>query len=213
MMGPNKTLTYSATSFLALILGIICMITYSVLVNKGIKYEKLTYMAAILIIFVGISIPFSGKIPTKTLPKLLNRNETLTERTVIWSALVPYAKQRILLGHGFGSFWTTSLRKEISSHAHNGYLDAILDIGILGLLLYVLFIFAVIKNSLQALDKKDHVSFFFLSLIFIIIVRSIAESPFAEFSNYTMWLLLAWSFIVIKKEYIELPRDKDLLKD
>lgn len=209
MMGPNKTLTYSATSLLALIFGIISMVSLSFFVKKGIKIEKLTIISAILIIILGISIPFSGKIPTKTLPRLLNRNETLTERTVIWSAIIPYAEQKLFLGYGFASFWTTSLRNQISSHAHNGYLDAILDVGIIGLLLYVLFISIVIIRSSLSLREKQGASYFFLSLTFMLIVRSIAESPLAEFSNYPMWLLLAWSFIVNKKEEVVSSNEKD----
>lgn len=208
MMGPRRTLTYSATSFMALIAGLICLISFKAFVKFGINIEKKIIIFAIIIILIGTFIPFSGKIPIKSLPKMLGRSETLTDRTDIWTALTPYAKQNILLGYGFGGFWTTPLRNQITSHAHNGYLDTILELGIIGLLLFTSFILFLINKSLKLLYEKTYHSYFFLSLIFMFIIISVAESPFGELSNYTTWLLLAWSFIVIKEDNL-LGKDEE----
>ncbi|NPV51823.1 MAG: hypothetical protein HPY60_11620 [Candidatus Methanofastidiosum sp.] len=202
MMGPRRTLVYSATSFLALTVGLIFLTFLKWSVKQMINIEKEIMILAVIIIAIGIFIPFSDKIPTKSLPKLLNRNETLTGRTEIWRALIPYAKQNILLGHGFGGFWTTSLRNKIGSHAHNGYLDTILDLGLVGVLLSIIFILILLKKSLNLLNPDNKISIFFISLIIMILVRNIAEVSLGEFANYSTWLLLAWSFILSKREDI-----------
>lgn len=209
MMGPRRTLAYSATSFLALTVGLICLIFLKWAVKHGINIEKKTIILAIIIIAIGIFIPFSGKIPIKSIPNLLNRNETLTGRTDIWSALIPYAKKNILLGHGFGGFWTTSLRNEIGSHAHNGYLNTILDLGLVGVSLFIIFIIILLKRSLFLLNPNTKISFFFISFIFIILFRNISEVSLGEFTNYSTWLLLAWSFIINRQEVIIFKKNKD----
>lgn len=157
-------------------------------------------------------MPFLGKIPIKSLPRLLNRSETLTDRTIIWSSLLPFAKKHFLLGHGFGGFWTTSLRTQISSHAHNGYLDTILDLGILGLSLFIIFMIILIKRSFNLLYSEVQIAFFFISLILMLIVRNISEVSIGEFTSYSTWLLLAWSFIVIQGKDLISREDEKLKK-
>ncbi|MCX7974602.1 MAG: O-antigen ligase family protein [Candidatus Aminicenantes bacterium] len=195
MMGPRRTLTYSATSFFALIVGLIFFIFLKMAIKYGISIEKKFMLIAIFIISIGIVMPFSGKIPIKALPKLLNRNETLTGRTEIWNSLIPYANQNLLLGHGFGGFWTTALRNEIASHAHNGYLNTILNLGLCGLLLFIIFILDFIKKSFKLLRSESQIAFFSLSLILVLIIRNISEVSLGEFSTYSTWLLLSLSFI------------------
>jgi len=199
MMGPRHTLTYSATSFLALITGITIMLSIIIASKKGNNLNKIIVISAILIIFTGIFMPFSGKLPSRTLPKLLNRSETLTNRTQIWNALVPYAKKHIFLGYGYGSFWTTELRDQISSHAHNGYLDTILELGIFGLFLFILFIYKLMLNTMIYIKNNNFFSCFLLALIFMVILRCIAESPFGEFTSFSTSLVLCWSFMVNKE--------------
>lgn len=210
MMGPKRTLTYSATSFIALITGLIFLIFLKTTARHEINIEKIIMLIAIIIIAIGLVMPFSGKIPIKSLPKLLNRSETLTNRTIIWNALIPYAKQHLLSGHGFGGFWNTSLRNQIASHAHNGYLDTILDLGLFGLSLFIIFILILIKKSLKLLRSESRIASFFTSLILMLLVRNVSEVSIGEFTGYSMWLILAWSFIMSKEDDLMLGKDEKL---
>lgn len=196
LLGPERTLGYSATSTLSLLVGLIILVLLKTLSTRGSDIKNKVIITAIIIIVIGILLPFSGKIPLKTLPGLFNRSATLTGRTEIWRAIVPYAKKNILFGHGYGGFWNTSLRSEIASHAHNGYLDTILELGLIGLSLFTFYIINLIKKTVRLLYERENTSSLFMALIFMILVRNIAESPLTEFTSYSMWLLLAWSFIV-----------------
>jgi O-antigen ligase len=203
MMGPRKTFTYSATSFLSLHVGLIFLLGLKLTENYQINVGKNIIIIAFIIMAVGILMPFLGKIPSQSLPRMLNRSETLTDRTLIWNALLPYAKQHILFGHGFGGFWTTPLRNEIASHAHNGYLETILELGLCGLFLFITFIFFIIKRSLSFLNNESPIAFFFISFIIMILIRNISEVSLGEFASYSTWPLLAWSFLVSKKNEIQ----------
>ena len=196
MMGPRHTPTYSSTSFLALITGIIIMLSTMIASKKGKSLKKIIVIFAIIIIFTGIFMPFSGKLPSRTLPKLLNRSETLTDRTQIWSSLIPYARKELFFGYGYGGFWTTELRTQIASHAHNGYLDTILNIGIFGMLLFLLFVFTVLVKSLNLWHQGYNLEIFFITLIFIILIRNIAEVSLGNFISFFTGPLLWWSFII-----------------
>ncbi|MBP2312545.1 O-antigen ligase family protein [Azospirillum soli] len=77
---------------------------------------------------------------------------TFTGRTFIWDALVREIADRPLLGYGFGSFWDIGqplnpiksaspyeffLLANLINTAHSGYLDVLLQTGVVGLLLAV----------------------------------------------------------------------------
>ncbi len=73
------------------------------------------------------------------------RDASLTGRVPLWTALIPFIKQRFFLGWGYSGFFladsldTQALWASIEwqpSNAHNGYLDILLQIGAIGLGLY-----------------------------------------------------------------------------
>jgi O-antigen ligase len=83
--------------------------------------------------------------------QLVARDPTFTGRTKLWSLVLPAIAKHPFLGYGHGVFWWTGLSGEalgiwirsrwIPTAADNGYLDLLLDAGMLALplLLYVSF--------------------------------------------------------------------------
>jgi O-antigen ligase len=93
---------------------------------------------------------------------LLRRSETFTSRTRIWRAVGASIAERPWLGHGYGSFWTSSAgrrtlvaaRKQVN-HAHNGLLDLAAELGAAGLVLVLVPLAVVGRAALRhALDRE-----------------------------------------------------------
>jgi O-antigen ligase len=73
---------------------------------------------------------------------------TFTGRTDVWRFALGHVPDHLAFGHGFSAFWNTaSLRFGVedntiwagnASHAHNGYLDAVLAMGLPGLAITLL---------------------------------------------------------------------------
>jgi len=196
MMGPKKALNYSATSLISLLVGLTIMIIIRLSVIKGIKLEQRMTVLLLIIIFISVLMPFSGEIPIKNLPQLLGRTENLTGRTDIWNSLLPYAKSRFLLGYGYGGFWTTSLREQIASHAHNGSLNTVLDLGIIGLILFIVFLAVTTWKCCKLIKNESSIFILFVSMIFLYSTRNIAEIAFGEFISITGALIAFISFLV-----------------
>jgi O-antigen ligase len=89
----------------------------------------------------------------------LEKNETLTGRTELWPYVFDYIYQRPVLGWGFAAFWIRSnpFAAEISSmlgwdfsvnEAHNGMLQLLLDIGVVGT---AFFLYLWVRNFIMAL--------------------------------------------------------------
>jgi O-antigen ligase len=195
MMGPKRTFTYSSTSFISLLTGLSLIILLRIAIKKQFNIENIMIVIAVIIMLLGIFMPFSGNIPAKTLPKILGRDQTLTGRTQIWASLVPYAKKHILLGYGFGGFWTTSLREEIASHAHNGYLDTVLDLGFIGLIVLCFFLLSVVKKLSRLIIDEWSIFLLFLSMVFMYLIHNIAESFLVNFDTMPSVLILVISFL------------------
>ncbi len=83
-----------------------------------------------------------------------------TGRTQIWSVLLTFARDHLLQGAGYGSFWNIGTTSPVFHYigakswltyitsGHNGYLDLLVQIGLPGLLLAVLALIVVPLNRL-----------------------------------------------------------------
>lgn len=88
-----------------------------------------------------------------------------TGRGQIWSVLISYAKDHLLLGTGFGSFWNIGPDSPVYlygkgyvtliSVGHNGYLDLLVTVGLPGL---VLIVFATIVWPLLRLLRSEGIA-------------------------------------------------------
>jgi O-antigen ligase len=78
---------------------------------------------------------------------LLDREPTLSGRTAIWGQVLHAIARRPLLGYGFDAFWRgmqgPSLQIDtavhfVVEHAHNGFLEICLELGLAGLIVFLL---------------------------------------------------------------------------
>lgn len=183
-LGPNHTPTYSATSTIALSAG---LTTFAVFLWKKAHRRLLgagafTFMIG-LIIFYGTITPFLGKLSMIDISTAFGRDETLTDRTSIWATLVPYAMQKFILGYGFGGFWTDEMRLQTSSHAHNGYLDTILDTGFVGLIFLSAFLFSSCQRAFRMMVYEFDWGIFWICLLVMATVHNITESTINSFGS------------------------------
>lgn len=86
----------------------------------------------------------------------LGKDPTLTGRTEIWGGVLQALDGHYLLGGGFGAGWDIVgerlfiLTGILVGHAHNGYLDLMTDLGIVGLVLMVTFYVGLIIMATRA---------------------------------------------------------------
>lgn len=111
--------------------------------------------AAVLLVAGAIVLDFSDGSPAA----LFGRDATLSGRTVIWSFSWQSYLRHPWLGYGYGAFWTsTSPAAQFWSYyhmnvpnAHNGYLQLLVDVGPLGLGLFLAALVVFIARGLELL--------------------------------------------------------------
>lgn len=130
----------------------------------------------------------------------LGRDATLTGRTLLWAHVISAIEERWLLGYGYGAFWlgadeasgTVWSLAWLGPHAHNFYLDSLLDFGTVGLIMWcTLFALAVVRGF-KALRLGSAVSpaYFGLSFIVFTVVYGIGESWLLRWTSLGIALLI-----------------------
>lgn len=128
---------------------------------------------------------------------LLGRDQTLTGRTTLWAAVIAAIKQRPWLGYGYASFWTlanpdlvrvTAQAGWKAVHAHNGYLDLGLDLGLVGLLVFLAG-FAVATRRAVRIFQQGSVEASTWPLLFLVffVLYNVSESNLMRAHSF-LWL-------------------------
>jgi exopolysaccharide production protein ExoQ len=141
---------------------------------------------------VLLPIVICYEVLSRTIPNFPNRiswhlygNYTFSARTDIWDFVNYEIGRRPLLGWGYQSFWIGADAPSLFEapgwikampSAHNGYLDAQLDMGYVGLAFLVIFIFTTLYAIGRMVDRDPVPAWLMLSLALFIILTNTLES-------------------------------------
>jgi O-antigen ligase len=111
---------------------------------------------------------------------------SLTGRLPLWEELVHAASKRPWLGYGHGGFWNsenTFLYSEMFDwhipHGHNAYLDLVLNVGLVGLGLYLLWFLAGLGSAIALYERTGRSgALFVVCLCVFSAVHGVTESKF-----------------------------------
>lgn len=148
-------------------------------VRRSIKSIGLYVIStAIFYLIIDWSFEIKGMII-----RSLGRNETLTDRTFIWKALLDFGTNP-WVGTGFESFWLGKRLQHLWSNwewgqinqAHNGYLEIYLNQGILGLMLFfIVVIESYRKTKIDMMVNYEYGSFK-MGLLMLILLYNYSEA-------------------------------------
>lgn len=129
--------------------------------------------------------------------EIFHRNTTLTGRTVLWAGIIRNFLTHPWLGIGYNAFWNASnpqamdLLQEVGwgpLQAHNGYLDVLNELGIVGSFLFLLVLVQTFRLALKAYWKNKDVGLIILLLVSSQIFHNLTESSFCR-STLPGWLV------------------------
>ncbi len=114
----------------------------------------------------------------------MGRNPTLTGRTEIWRAVLEQQSGSLFLGHGFNAFWGAQGGEAVIGQlmqinsAHNGYLEAYVDGGLVGAALLAALLLAVGHRVGRRLFAGAPLGRIGLVFWFLALVYNLSESSF-----------------------------------
>ena len=132
------------------------------------------------------------------LAPLLGRDATLSGRTGIWQHVWPFVLERPWLGWGYGAFWR-GIQGEafrviaavhfIVIHAHNGFLEIWLELGLIGLVLFLLSYLRAWRKLWPALraGQIDH-AMWMVFILFLVAAYDLDENTLLLY-NGVFWVI------------------------
>ena len=138
----------------------------------------------------------------------LGKDPNLSNRTDIWAAIMPSIFNHPWLGYGFGGFWQGLEGNSAEviliigtwlGHAHDGYLQIVLQLGLVGLALTLAITFSGFKNSLKlrgSVEEKYYL--WYTGALVMLMVGSIDES-FLLRQNALVTTIWALAVIELRK--------------
>lgn len=153
--------------------------------------------------------------PVPTVGQILNvfgKEETLTGRVQLWDFCMFMAEKKPLLGYGYGAFWLgqdgpsaeiwPSINMGVgANHCHNGFIELVLAIGLIGLLITMVVYWVGIKRAAKYLTNKKYsfsYAIFFILLIWIL-PYNLSEQALL-YRNSIFWVIIS-SVILYQVKY------------
>jgi O-antigen ligase len=143
----------------------------------------------------------------KPLLSLLGRDPTLTGRTALWQEVLEKCAIHPLNGYGLGTFWGSAdalpvymVVHWVPTSAHNGFLECLLELGLVGLLILVFLILYAIRNTVSILISQPALDYSkaWMFLIFTIILLNMT-ADITGIVNSISWLLLTCSACALEQ--------------
>jgi O-antigen ligase len=158
---------------------IVALYLFWILEFSKSKKFSITFCSVIFLFFLSLYLLLYASFPIVQQFTFMGREKetiyTLTGRIPLWQECLEYAAKRPLLGYGYRGFWTPENINEISSvvgwgvnHSHSAYIDRLLDLGLIGLVVFLCIFLLGLFNSF-AYDRtclQTKHTFHFILLLF-----------------------------------------------
>ena len=151
----------------------------------------------------------------------LGRDTTLTGRTPIWGVMISRLMEKPFFGYGCGAFFAPkspygfeagqALKTGwIPPSGHNGFLDLALDVGLIGLILFLTIYFTNLTSALKRAYAAYNSEYFFpLAYLIFLAMNNITESLLLGFNNIHWTLFLTVCILLNQKESITAEADSE----
>ncbi|MEQ1790592.1 MAG: O-antigen ligase family protein [Rickettsiales bacterium] len=153
------------------------------------KFRILVLIFAVFLVSILTIIGMSINIGEVGL-EATGKDATLTGRTELWERGIESGMENPLLGVGLGAFWMHgnpvaekiwydfAIPSRSGFHFHNFFINVFVEIGLIGVALWVLmFLYVCVKSFRDLLKDGDKLeSIFYVGISFMYLLRSIVES-------------------------------------
>jgi exopolysaccharide production protein ExoQ len=125
----------------------------------------------------------------------IGKDPSLTNRTLIWRAVMASIGQHPILGYGYGGFWN-GLQGESANvismvgislgHAHNGLLNLSLQLGLIGVVIFLWTFVVAVRDAFRAIFfRRAYAGLWYSSILLLTLIGSIDESFLLNYNALT----------------------------
>jgi exopolysaccharide production protein ExoQ len=124
------------------------------------------------------------------------KDTTLTGRTELWEYATATIGDRLWYGYGYGAFWQVSTRAQgiyaaigwDAWHAHNGLLELGLNLGVIGIVIFLAgYVTGLFRGTAALLSGAREEGIWILGFLTFVLLGNLTESAILEQNAY--WIL------------------------
>ncbi len=155
--------------------------------KRYLPYLIAVFVSALLVYSLAVLnlLPGSGAL-LSPIVAMTGKDLTFSGRTAIWAIMNEHIAQRPLLGSGYGAYWLQQPDSPsmvmlqrlyfYPTEAHNGYLDVIDDLGIVGGVCLFGYLIAFLRQGLRLFAVMRPQGTLYLTLLFMQLIGNLSES-------------------------------------
>lgn len=199
-------LSTSKTSLVVLLALMAALIFYRSFQWRGKRSVAFVSVGVLVVAFAAVVLSLTWV----ELVALLGKDATFSGRTYIWQVALDHLWDHPWFGFGRSAFWSpeSPYPKAISyylsqnfnaPHAHNGFIDLALDVGLVG---FALFWFCYITAFAAALKRayasRQPENFWPLGFLMFLVMNNLTESYLLRLANI-YWILFIATVMTVKQ--------------
>ncbi len=182
-------------------LGLVSMILIYVMMFSYFTASKKQLFVPALMILLSISVFNYGNLNTEIKNyNILNltSDESANQRINFYSLALDLFSDKPITGHGLGSWKYESLKYKdpttrsvlVPYYTHNDFLQILAELGIVGLIIYLLFISNVLMRLMIKLQDKDAKKILIIAMI-VFALNSLLNFPIHRSQEYIPFIIIA----------------------
>jgi O-antigen ligase len=196
-------LSQSRTAWVVLGLFLVC-----IPLLRFLRRPEFPLMVRLSLVFFGVAgAAVLLTVSLELIFTLLQRDETLTDRTTIWATGFEAGKERLWLGYGYRSFWlgVGGLTRFFHGHGHNSFLDIWLETGLIGLGLFLFTLAVFAHRAFVCLISSDSpLGLWYCMFIVYILLFSMTSQVIPHHGTIT-WVLYVAGLLYLSPLPAEAP--------
>ncbi len=174
---------------------------YFFLNTKRKKEFFISILISVLILVFFNQSNFKNKIDKSFGVENLLEDDSSVQRLSFYEASISLFKQKPFFGHGLGSWKYKSLQYNrqnnknilLPYYTHNDFLQILMETGIIGLFIYLLFFYSITFRLLTSLKNNKNYNFLIIMLV-VVIFNSLINFPIHRSQEYIPFIMCC-SFI------------------
>jgi exopolysaccharide production protein ExoQ len=165
----------------------------------------------VFLLCLALAVAALGLLFIDDIPQLLTylgKNETLTGRIVLWQRALDSIAQQPILGVGYQAFWQVGnwsaevlwlyakIEGKYGYHFHNTYLQVAVDLGAIGLSIFLWIMIVITHRLLAILIGKPTIEQLFATVVFVFLLfrTPIEVDLFFQFQIASILICLIWIY-------------------
>lgn len=200
LVGSTSATGLSAAFFV--VIAWLWLLLYHTQSREDARNSTLLFLVSVL---GSLAIAAGAITSVATVTSAYGKDTTFSGRTLIWEAAIDAVQRRPWLGHGYGALFyrervssaTAEIWRQVgfdNSHAHNGLLELLLQLGIVGAVIFGVLWASIAWRGWGAIAKQPDLGIWVICVVSANLLMSFSEDVFtfgwiALFASMKMLLM------------------------